>query len=128
MDNVVITPFLDPTKEWGYNKKRYNRQAEDYTYCHRESDAPNNYFLHKPTLLFRDPPRTLRRGNHRKGTPLCIINNSAFWPEWNIQFSSSLDAIIDPRGLVSWEQRSKPNNDTGKDDYAMKGYKVRGLG
>ncbi|KAJ5273729.1 hypothetical protein N7478_008854 [Penicillium angulare] len=125
MDHVVITPFLDPTKEWGYNEKRYKRQTEDRTYHQRGSKDSNSYFLHKPILLFCDPPRTLRRGSSKKRTPLCLIINSAFWREWNIQLSSNLEEIIDSRGIVRWEHRSKPNNYIGKNDYALKGYKVR---
>ncbi|KAJ5081057.1 hypothetical protein N7456_008523 [Penicillium angulare] len=125
MDHVAITPFLDPTKEWGYNRRRRNSQIEDRTYHQRECGDSNSYFLHKPSLLFRDPPRTLRRGNCKNGTPLCLINNKAFWREWSIQFSSNLEDILDPRGIVKWEHRSKPNNETGKNDYALKGHKVR---
>ncbi|KAJ5591947.1 uncharacterized protein N7459_002316 [Penicillium hispanicum] len=124
-ENVCITPYLDLKKEFGYNKKRHRLQAEDYASKHRRSDEANSYFVHQPALFFRDPPRILYRGSHKRGTPVSLIHSSSFWREWNIQLGSNLADVIDPRGLVRWEHRSNPDNRTAGDPCALKGYKVR---
>ncbi|GIK06493.1 hypothetical protein Aspvir_002143 [Aspergillus viridinutans] len=87
---------------------------------------PNGFFVHKPYISFHHPPRTLRRGSSKQGTPICLIHNSAFWKRWNFQFGEDMITAIDPRGAVSWNRRSNADNrvDHG-DDLALKGYKVR---
>ena len=122
-EHVCIIPFLDPTKEFGYNKKRQQALAADYT--RRNRTEANSYFVHRPALFFHDPPRTLRRGNRKTSEPICIIHSAAFWREWTMQFGSNLPDIIDPRGLVGWEHRSRPDNSVSGDAQALKGYKVR---
>lgn len=42
-----------------------------------------------------------------------------------MQFVPNLPDIIDPRGVVGWEHRTRPDNSTFRDDHALKGYKVR---
>lgn len=123
-ENVVITPFLNPKKEYGY-KRKHKHDAEYYELEHHRSNESNSYFLHKPQLFFHDPPRTLRRGSHEKAPPICLIHCAAFWREWNIQFASNLESILDPRGVVRWEHRSRPDNKNKGDALALKGYKVR---
>lgn len=87
---------------------------------------PNGFFVHKPYISFHRPPRTLRRGSSKQGTPICLIHNSVFWKRWKLQFGEDMITAIDPRGAVSWNRRSNPDNriDDG-DDLALKGYKVR---
>ncbi|KAF7154999.1 hypothetical protein CNMCM5623_005207 [Aspergillus felis] len=76
---------------------------------------PNGFFVHKPYISFHRLPRTLRRGNSKQGTPICLITRGR-----------DMITAIDPRGAVSWNRRSNPDNrvDDG-DDLALKGYKVR---
>lgn len=91
-----------------------------------QTQLENSYYVHRPLVSsWHDPPRTLRRGNNRDGEPICIINSSACWKDWNIQFSHNLSNIIDPRGLVRYENRSRADNSTAHDDHAIRGYKVR---
>lgn len=125
--NICITPFLDKKKEFGYkrNRRQHREEAENYENFHRRSDESNSYFLHQPKLLFRDPPRVLRRGSHRNGDPICMIHSSLFWGHWNVQFRDHLGDIIDPRGMVPFENRTRPDNSTTGDNCALKGYKVR---
>jgi hypothetical protein len=118
--HMSITPFLNPKKEFGFNKKRHEKPtAED---SKSQKDDESNYFIHHPTLIFHNPPRTLRRGN-KNGTPICLIKCGTFWRNWTIQFGDLKD-VIDPRGVVKWECRSNTNN-TVNNDRALKGYKVR---
>lgn len=124
-EHICITPFLDLKKELGYNKKKDADRTNDYARSHQRSDESNSYFIHRPVLLFHDTPRTLRRGSQKNGDPLCIINSSAFWREWSIQFVPNLSDIMDPRGVVGWEYRTKPDNSTSNDERALKGHKVR---
>ncbi|KXG52084.1 uncharacterized protein PGRI_083680 [Penicillium griseofulvum] len=113
--HISITPFINPKKEFGFNKKKHEKPAGD-------QDEESNYFIHHPTLIFHNPPRTLRRGN-KNGTPICLIKCGTFWRNWTIQLGDLKD-VIDPRGVVKWECRSNTNN-TLNDDRALKGYKVR---
>jgi hypothetical protein len=123
-EHVSITPFINCRKELGYDKKSHKDLAREYGPEPDRADS-NSYFVHKPCLAFHDTPRTLRRGNSKRGTPICIMNCGAFWRNWNIQFGPDLKDIIDPRGVVKWEHRSNPNNTALNDDRALKGYKVR---
>lgn len=148
--HICITPFCDITKEPGYknNSKKKNktktitigigpgskaaaadleREREDEArYSPSQHQVDNSYFVHRPLISsWHDPPRTLRRGNTRAGEPICIINSAACWKEWNIQFCAKLGHIIDPRGLVRYENRSRVDNSTAHDDHAIRGYKVR---
>ncbi|KAJ5306894.1 hypothetical protein N7508_005909 [Penicillium antarcticum] len=123
-EHVSITPFLNPRKELGCTKKQHEKLARNYGSEPERRDS-NSYFVHKPCLAFHDAPRTLRRGNFKRGPPICIMNCGTFWRNWNIQFGPDLNDIIDPRGVVKWEHRSNPNNTTLNDDRALKGYKVR---
>lgn len=125
--NVHITPFLDKTKEFGYDSSRQNdsEEAGDHEYFHRRSDESNSYFLHQPKLLFRNPPRVLRRGSRRDGHPICLIYSEPFWSHWNVQFQENLPDILDPRGMVPFENRSRLDNTTKGDYCALTGYKVR---
>lgn len=61
-ENLCITPFLDKTKEFGYNRKRCESAAAGYAVNHKETEE-NSSFVHRPVLFFHDPPRTLRRGS-----------------------------------------------------------------
>lgn len=124
-EHISITPFINPRKELGSNKKRHDKLAAEYPKSRDRTDESNSYFIHHPTLLFHNTPRTLRRGNKKNGTPICLIKCGAFWRNWTIQFSGNLKDVIDPRGVVKWECRSNPNNTTLNDDRALKGYKVR---
>jgi hypothetical protein len=124
-EHIRITPYMDLAKEIGYNEKKHKDRATDYARAHHRSDEPNSYFIHHPALMFHHAPRTLRRGSVKYGKPLCIINSSAFWREWSIQFVPNLPNIIDPRGVIGWEHRTRPDNSTSRDDHALKGYKVR---
>ncbi|KAJ6010063.1 hypothetical protein N7522_005079 [Penicillium canescens] len=123
-EHVSITPFLNLRKELGYNKKQHKDLAKEYGSEPDRSDS-DSYFVHKPSLAFHNTPRTLRRGNLKRGTPICIMNCGPFWRSWNLQFGPDLKLIIDPRGVVKWEHRSNPNNTALNDDRALKGYKVR---
>lgn len=105
-ENICLSPFLDPNARDGV-------------------DESNSFFLHHPSLLFGNPPRTLRRGHSRDGEPICLIHNTTFWRKWKVQFRSNLGDIMDPRGLLKWEHRSRPDNKTGDNDLALRGYKVR---
>lgn len=124
-EHISITPFINPRKELGSNKKRHDKLAAGYPKSRDRTDESNSYFVHHPTLLFHTTPRTLRRGNKKDGTPICLIKCGAFWRNWTIQFGGNLKDVIDPRGVVRWECRSNPNNTTLNDDRALKGYKVR---
>lgn len=64
-------------------------------------EAPG-FFVHKPRICCNHPPRTLRLGQSKRGTPLCLIHNSWFWRRWEIQFCNGLDkpGVVDPRGTV----------------------------
>lgn len=124
-EHISITPFINPRKELGSNKKRHDKLAAGYPKPRDRTDESNSYFVHHPTLLFHNTPRTLRRGNKKNGTPICLIKCGAFWRNWTIQFGGNLKDVIDPRGVVKWECRSNPNNTTLNDDRALKGYKVR---
>lgn len=124
-EHVCLTPFLDVTKEFGYKKRHHRWRADDYASYHRRCNESNSYFIHRPALAFHDPPRTLLRGGHKLGKPICIINSSAFWRDWNIQFVPKLENVIDRRGVVKWERRTRLDNSTANDDRALKGYKVR---
>ncbi|QKX55114.1 uncharacterized protein TRUGW13939_02206 [Talaromyces rugulosus] len=128
--HICITPFSDITKEPGYKKKKKSKteleHEPEYNSIHHKLDTNNSYFIHRPLITsWHDPPRTLRRGDTRAGEPVCIINSAACWKEWNIQFTPDLKHIIDPRGLVRWENRSRPDNSTAHDDHAIRGFKVR---
>ncbi|KAJ5520958.1 hypothetical protein N7463_001411 [Penicillium fimorum] len=64
-EHISITPFLNPKKEVEFNKRLAgNSKPRD-----RDNET-NSYFVHHPTFLFYDAPRTLRRGN-KNGTPIC---------------------------------------------------------
>jgi hypothetical protein len=125
--NVRITPFLDKTKEFGYDSSRQSdsEEAGDHEDFHRRSEESHSYFLHQPKLLFCNPPRVLRRGSHRDGEPVCLIYSAPFWSHWNVQFQENLPDILDPRGMVPFENRSRLDNTTKGDDCALTGYKVR---
>ncbi|KAJ5999847.1 hypothetical protein N7481_000256 [Penicillium waksmanii] len=125
--NVHITPFLDKTKEFGHDSNRQSdsEEAGDHEDSHRRSDESNSYFLHQPKLLFHNPPRVLRRGSHRDGEPICLLYSAPFWSHWNVQFQDNLPDILDPRGMVPFENRSSLDNTTKGDDCALTGYKVR---
>ncbi|KAJ5193397.1 hypothetical protein N7449_009539 [Penicillium cf. viridicatum] len=124
-EHISIIPFLNARKELGSNKKRHDKLAARYPKSRDRTDESNSYFVHHPTLLFHNTPRTLRRGNRKNGAPICLIKCGAFWRNWTIQFGGNLKDVIDPRGVVKWECRSNPNNTTLNDDRALKGYKVR---
>ncbi|KAJ6186576.1 hypothetical protein N7519_007877 [Penicillium mononematosum] len=124
-EHITITPFINPKKEFGLNKKSHKKLAAEYPQTPDRNNESNSYFVHHPTLLFHNAPRTLRRGNKKTGTPVCLIKCGAFWLNWKIQFGDNLKDVIDPRGVVKWECRSNPNNTTLNDDRALKGYKVR---
>jgi hypothetical protein len=123
-EHITITPFINPKKEFGLNKKSHKKLAAEYPQIPDRNNESNSYFVHHPTLLFHNAPRTLRRGNKKTGTPVCLIKCGAYWLNWKIQFGDNLKDIIDPRGVVKWECRSNPNNTTLNDDRALKGYKV----
>jgi hypothetical protein len=124
-EHITITPFINPKKEFGLNKNSHKKLAAEYPQIPDRNNESNSYFVHHPTLLFHNAPRTLRRGNKKTGTPVCLIKCGAYWLNWKIQFGDNLKDIIDPRGVVKWECRSNPNNTTLNDDRALKGYKVR---
>ncbi|CAG8100012.1 unnamed protein product [Penicillium nalgiovense] len=124
-EHITITPFINPKKEFGLNKKSHKKLAAEYPQPPDRNNESNSYFVHHPTLLFHNVPRTLRRGNKKTGTPVCLIKCGAFWLNWKIQFGDNLKDVLDPRGVVKWECRSNPNNTTLNDDRALKGYKVR---
>jgi hypothetical protein len=124
-EHVCLIPFLDITKEFGYKKRHHKWLADDYASRNRRCNDSNSYFIHRPVLAFHDPPRTLLRGSHKLGKPICIINSSAFWRDWNIQFVPNLEKIIDRRGVVKWEHRTRLDNRCTKDDRVLEGYKVR---
>lgn len=123
-EHISIIPFLNPRKELGSNKKRHDKLAARYPKSRDRTDESNSYFVHHPTLLFHNTPRTLRRGNRKNGAPICLIKCGAVWRNWTIQFGGNLKDVIDPRGVVKWECRSNPNNTTLNDDHALKGCKV----
>lgn len=125
--NICITPFLEKKKEFGYNKRNQNHreEAEDYEQSYRRSDESNSYFLHQPKLLFHNPPRVFRRGSHKDGEPICLIYSAPSWSHWNVQFQENLGDLIDPRGMIPFEKRSRRDNTTKGDCCAFKGYKVR---
>lgn len=123
--NICITPFLQLEKEPGYNKKQHRHQAEEYAHLNYGSDELNSYFVHTPVISFRDPPRTLRRGNKKQAKPICMLNCSSFWTKWTLQFGDNLEHVLDPRGVVKWEHRSNANNSTARDDRALKGHRLR---
>lgn len=104
--NFLVSPFEDPKDQDGCNET-------------------NSYYLHQPVIAFASAPSSLRRGSKKDGDPICLIHNSYFWREWALQFRSDLGEIMDPRGLVKWEHRSRPDNKTGTNDLALRGYKVR---
>lgn len=116
--SILISPHELPIKP----KKRRKFLKEDP----EVATDPNGFFVHKPYISFHRPPRTLRRGSSKQGTPICLINNSLFWKRWKFQFGEDMITAIDPRGAVSWNRRSNLDNriDDG-DDLALKGYKVR---
>lgn len=124
--NVRITPFLDKTKEFGYNSRRQSdrEEAAEQDDSQRSNES-NSYFLHQPKLLFHNPPRVLRRGSRRDGEPICLIYSAPPWTHWNVQFQDNLPDILDPRGMVPYENRSRQNNTTNGDGCALTGYKVR---
>ncbi|KZN84570.1 hypothetical protein EN45_087110 [Penicillium chrysogenum] len=124
-EHITITPFVNPKKEFGLNKRSHKKLAAEYPQTPDRNNESNSYFVHHPTLLFHNAPRTLRRGNKKTGTPVCLIKCGTFWLNWKIQFGDNLKDVIDPRGVVKWECRSNPNNTTLNDDRALKGYKVR---
>ncbi|KAK3063587.1 hypothetical protein LTS18_014362 [Coniosporium uncinatum] len=123
--HLVISPITDPRREqycppsrkkWA--KKHPHPIADDPW----EDEHREGYYMHLPNLAFRDPPRTLRRGGTKHGTPICLVYNSWLWRRWKLQFGSGLaeDGVIDPRGVVSYGY-----HDSRDDDYALKGYPVR---
>ncbi|PKX95800.1 uncharacterized protein P174DRAFT_440413 [Aspergillus novofumigatus IBT 16806] len=116
--SILISPHQLPIKP-RKRRKFFKENPEVAT-------DPNGFFVHKPYISFHRPPRTLRQGSSKQGTPICLIHNSVFWKLWNLQFGEDMVAAIDPRGAVSWNRRSNPDNrvDNG-DDLALKGYKVR---
>jgi hypothetical protein len=116
--SILISPHQLPIKP-GKRRKFLKENPEVAT-------DPNGFFVHNPYISFHRPPRTLGRGSSKQGTPICLIHNSVFWKRWNLQFGEDMVAAIDPRGAVSWNQRSNPDNriDDG-DDLALEGYKVR---
>ncbi|CAG8184117.1 unnamed protein product [Penicillium olsonii] len=120
LEHVSITPFPVPEKEYwsSSSSDSHRRPHED------RSSQSKGYFLHQPSLLFHNTPRTLRHGSEKGGDPICIIKIGAFWKNWLIQFSDDLKNVIDPRGLVKWECRSNPDNSISS-PREWKGYKVR---
>lgn len=118
-DHISITPFLVPGKEHGHSSHDEDR------YYQSRFQQQSGYFVHLPSLLFHNAPRTLRRGPKKGGGPICTIKLGAFWNDWIIQFSEHLNKVIDPRGLVRWECRSNQDNSTSNDIREWKGYKVR---
>ncbi|KAJ5124950.1 uncharacterized protein N7515_008775 [Penicillium bovifimosum] len=113
--HMTITPFINAKKEFGSKHKETPEPANE----------TNSYFVHHPTLLFHNAPRTLRRGNRKDGPPICILKCGVLWRNWILQFGDVLKGVLDPRGVVRWECRSNPNN-MMNDDRALKGYRVRG--
>ncbi|CAG8147118.1 unnamed protein product [Penicillium salamii] len=124
LENLSITPFLVPGKEYGNSSNR-NRTREDSTSSGNHSAQPSGYFVQHPSLLFHNTPRILRRGHEKEGDPICIIKLGAFWRSWLVQFSDDLKNVIDPRGLVRWECRSNSDNSISNNDREWKGYRVR---
>ncbi|KAF7125517.1 hypothetical protein CNMCM5793_001756 [Aspergillus hiratsukae] len=116
--SILISPHELPIKP----KKRRKFLKENP----EVATDPNGFFVHKPYISFHRPPRTLRRGSSKQGTPICLIHNSVFWKRWNLQFGEDMVTAIDPRGAVSWNRRSNSDNRIDDvDDLALKGYKVR---
>ncbi|KAJ5118051.1 hypothetical protein N7526_011074 [Penicillium atrosanguineum] len=91
---------MDLEKEFGYSKK-HKDIANDYARAHPKSDESNSYFIH---------PLPLYSTEHRGLFTMFVPN---------------LPDIIDPRGVVSWEHRFRPDNRTSQDIHALKGYRVR---
>ncbi|KAJ5222938.1 uncharacterized protein N7469_009178 [Penicillium citrinum] len=125
--NVSITPFINKKMEFGYNKRRqsHREEAEVYEASQRQANEANSYFLHQPKHLFSNPPRLLRRGSDKDGEPICLIYSAPFWDHWNVQFKDNLNEIVDPRGMIPFENRSRRDNSIKGDGCAWKGYKVR---
>jgi hypothetical protein len=120
-EHISITPFLIPEKEHGYSKKH---DKGNHSFVNR-ANGSNSYFVHRPSLLFHQTPRTLRCGDQKSGDLICIIKRGTVWRNWVIQFGDNLKNVIDPRGVVKWECRTNPNNYTRNNDQVLKGYKVR---
>jgi hypothetical protein len=126
-EHFLLSPVTKPPKE----KKKKNKANQDdnagpekgtaEAECKEVVADEDCYFVHQPYVSFHSPPRTLRRGNSKHGTPICLIQNSWCWKRWKLQFGERLADVIDARGVVSWEYNA---NDT-EEDKALKGYKVR---
>jgi hypothetical protein len=131
--HFILSPEPDPVLEKRFPRMkalRQKRQEEkEYEKARAEGaqqpPEEDGYFVHKPIIGFHHPPRTLRRGVHKSGTPVCLIYNSSFWRRWRLLFGDGLSVpgVIDPRGAVSYRHHT-PQRDRGELD--LKGYKVRG--
>ncbi|KUL91080.1 hypothetical protein ZTR_00957 [Talaromyces verruculosus] len=121
--HFLLSPVTKPPKEKKKkNKTNHDDNAEpEKGTAEAECKEVDCYFVHQPYVSFHSPPRTLRRGNSKHGTPICLIQNSWCWKRWKLQFGERLADVIDARGVVSWEYN---DNDT-EEDKALKGYKVR---
>lgn len=118
------------SETWAHMKQQ--RQKRQLAKQEDNAMEASGFFVHKPYLSFVHPPRTLRHGQTKQGTPLCLIHNSWFWRRWQIQFCHGLDGpgVVDPRGVVDAEHGYADRRDSvrrggGKSNGFVQGYRVR---
>ncbi|KAF1813927.1 hypothetical protein P152DRAFT_481109 [Eremomyces bilateralis CBS 781.70] len=123
--HYTLTPIILPQKENLFHPPKAFRKdrktADDPSLAEDLHDQ--TFYVHKPTLIFHHPPRTLRRGSSKHASPVCLTRNSGFWRRWTLQFSSRLgdEGVLDPRGVVAREVDAGKAAGEGR----LKGYGVR---
>jgi len=84
------------------------------------------FFQHVPYLAFHDPPKVLYAGEDKHAPPVVLMNGSAFWRRYKLQYGDSLAAdVLDPRGVVAWKHNGGSKKELKADGMMLKGYKVR---
>lgn len=128
-----VWPSCSETKAYRQEKREKKRQERlrPPDAKEPETEAPG-FFVHKPRLWFGHPPRTLRYGQSKHGTPICLIHNSGLWRKWRIQFCDGLDepGVVDPRGVVGAESGHASKQDSvrqggNKHNGFVQGYPVK---
>lgn len=120
----MVTPTRDERKERGLLipclfRRRSPTETKPGRRGSDNQDESSSYFIHKPFHWFHHPPRTLRLGATNHGPVLCLVYNSWFWRRWKLQFGVGLsgEAVVDPRGAVSWHRHSTNNEDPSPKRY-----------
>ncbi|KAF2264668.1 hypothetical protein CC78DRAFT_543948 [Lojkania enalia] len=92
-----------------------------------ESATDGSFFLHTPYLAFHDPPRVLYDGSTKHCKPVVLIHSKFLWQRYKLQVGPSIAArgVLDPRGVVCWQQHGGNSKALKADDRKLKGYKVR---